>query len=84
MASTPLTRNQREILKDLVRLAGGPERNRWIPLTSIRARSTSLKLVDKGMAEVIRTYGPRGGEHLWFRPSDAGYRRSRLWLPRSG
>lgn len=84
MAAPRLTPNQRDVLVRLCRWAGEPP-GRWTLDRDLGQRSALEHLWSKGYADRERRYGPRGGEHLYYRPTEEGWavfvrQRDRLHL----
>lgn len=58
-------------MEEYVKVHGRPER-KWVSGRDVGAPAGCEHLVEKGFAERRVEYGPRGGEHLFYRPTGRG------------
>ena len=70
-----LTQHQQRILNVLTRRSTIADR--WVYGKDIGALMALKHLTEKGYAEEAVNFGPRGGEHLYYRPTAQGRAKAR-------
>jgi len=63
-----LTRHQRAIYNDIVRMSRRRDRLVWVDAKYVGSKNACDRLIEKGWIEVQINYGPRGGELRSYRP----------------
>ena len=63
-----LTKHQREIYNDIVRMSRRRDRWVWVDAAHVGSRGACNKLIAKGWIESQVETGPRGGEYYSYRP----------------